>query len=78
MRSCPGWRPVPLTCSASDPMPTLLHILNRPAESWVLELIENQRKEPGNTVVVADLTGPEPDYAALVELVLKADSIQTW
>jgi hypothetical protein len=78
MRSCPGWRPVPPTCSASDPMPTLLHILNRPAESWVLELIENQRKEPANTVVVADLTGPRPDYAALVELVLKADSVQTW
>jgi hypothetical protein len=59
-------------------MPTLLHILNRPAEAWVLELIDNQRKQPGNTVVVADLSVSEPDYVALVELVLKADSIQSW
>lgn len=59
-------------------MPTLLHILNRPAENWVLELIENQRKDPVNTVLVADLSVPEPDYAALVELVLKADSVQSW
>lgn len=59
-------------------MPTLLHILNRPPEAWVLELIEKQRKDAANTVVVADLTVPEPDYAALVELVLRADSVQTW
>jgi hypothetical protein len=59
-------------------MPRLLHILTRPAEDLALQLIERQRKEAANQVVVVDLTQGEPDYVALVQEVLAADVVASW
>lgn len=59
-------------------MPTLLHILNRPADDFVTTVISAQRTLPETTVTVLDLTMPNADYADLVEKVFEADSIQCW
>ena len=59
-------------------MPTLLHILTRPADPLVEGILASQKAQPDNRVLVVDLTAPEPDYAALVERVFEADSIASW
>lgn len=59
-------------------MPKLLHILTRPPDDFVKGLVATQETTPENRVVIADLTGAEPDYVALVQQVLEADSIASW
>lgn len=59
-------------------MSTLLHILTRPADELAQSLIRSHEARPDTTVLVADLTVAEPDYAKLVNQVFEADSIQSW
>jgi hypothetical protein len=59
-------------------MPALLHILNRPADDFVTTVISAQLALPESKVTVVDLTQPDADYAALVEKVFEADSVQCW
>ncbi len=55
-------------------MPHVLHILTRPADDLAASILP----ETPSTVAVVDLTAPEPDYAALLEEIFKADSVQVW
>jgi hypothetical protein len=57
-------------------MPTILHILTRPADEVTRALIDNQRALPETTVEVTDLVATTPDYNVLVEKIFTADSIQ--
>lgn len=59
-------------------MPVLLHILNRPADALVEEILAAQRGDPLNTVVVVDLTKPDADYDGLIDQVFAADSVASW
>jgi hypothetical protein len=59
-------------------MRSVLHILTRPDDDLVQELIARQKKNPGNQVEVADLTLSEPDYKALLEKIFAADSVESW
>lgn len=59
-------------------MPVRLHILTKPQDEIVDRILESQRADTANQVVVVDLTAPEPDYTGLVERVFAADSIATW
>ncbi|MSU35049.1 MAG: hypothetical protein EXS36_08030 [Pedosphaera sp.] len=59
-------------------MPVLLHILNRPADTLVEEILAAQRDDPLNTVVVIDLTQPDADFDRLVDQVFAADSVASW
>jgi hypothetical protein len=60
-------------------MRLLLHILTRPDDALAREIITRQQKNGGeNKTVEADLTQPQPDYAALLEKIFAADSVQIW
>lgn len=59
-------------------MRRVLHILTRPSDLLVREMIARQQTSAENAVVVADLTQGRPDYAQLLEEVLAADSVQCW
>ena len=59
-------------------MQTVLHILTRPADELTRFIHEQQRALPEARVEVVDLTGPAPDYDAVVEKIVTADSVQVW
>lgn len=59
-------------------MRTVLHILTRPADDLVQAIMREQQPHPETKVLVADLTGNEPDYAALVKQVFEANSVEVW
>ena len=59
-------------------MPALLHILTRENDPLAAEISSRHRAEPECRVEVADLTQPPPDYAALLEKIFAADSVQVW
>jgi len=59
-------------------MPTLLHILSKPPDLLVQEIILRQTQQPGNEVDVVDLTLPDADYVALLEKIFAADSVEVW
>lgn len=55
-------------------MSRVLHILTRPGDDLAASILAETPYE----VAVVDLTAPEPDYAALLEEIFKADSVQVW
>jgi len=59
-------------------MRRVLHILTRPDDALVRELIARQKNAAGNKVEVVHLTRPEPDYKALLEKIFAADSVESW
>ena len=59
-------------------MPVLLHILNRPIDALVAEIIATQRNVPQNTVIVVDLTKPDANYEEMIEQIFAADSVASW
>ncbi len=59
-------------------MRVILHILTRPPDVLVTELIRRQEQQADSRAEVADLTQPQPDYAALLERVFAADSVEVW
>ena len=59
-------------------MRTLLHLLTRPADPLVTDLIARQKAIPGVEVETVDLTQPDPDYEALVGKIFTADSVAVW
>ena len=59
-------------------MRLLLHILTRPDDALVREIITRQQNGGENKTVVADLTKPQPDYKVLLENIFAADSVQVW
>jgi hypothetical protein len=59
-------------------MASILHILTQPDDSFARKILECQSQGPEKTVVVVELTRPDPDYEALLDRILEADSIQVW
>jgi len=59
-------------------MRMLLHIITRPEDSLAREIITRQQSGGKNEVIVADLTGPMPDYKQLLENIFAAESVQVW
>lgn len=59
-------------------MRTILHILTRPQDAFARQLIERQSQLGETTTEVVDVTAPEADYAALVDKIFAADSVQVW
>ncbi len=59
-------------------MHTILHILTRPPDALVSDLIRRQEQRADLRVEVADLTQSQPDYATLLESVFAADSVEVW
>ena len=59
-------------------MRLLLHILTRPDDSLVREIITRQQNGGENKTVLVDLTKPQPDYKDLLENIFAADSVQVW
>jgi hypothetical protein len=55
-------------------MARVLHILTRPGDELAAGILAETPPE----VVFVDLTAPDPDYAALLEEIFKADSVQVW
>jgi hypothetical protein len=59
-------------------MSPLLHILTRPEEAFVRELIRNQQKGGENKVVVIDLTKEGVEHKFLLQSIFAAESVQVW
>jgi hypothetical protein len=59
-------------------MPKILHILTRPEDSLVREILEKQRAAGAQEVDSVDLNGDTPDYHDLVRRIFAADSIEVW
>ena len=59
-------------------MKRILHIVTRPMEPAVEQLILDQRQCPGQEVLVHRLDQGDPDYRRLLEEVFQADSIECW
>ena len=70
----PRLRPKATASSAFDLMPRVLHILTRPSDDLAAGILAETPPE----AVVVDLTAPDPDYAALLDEIFKADSVQVW
>jgi hypothetical protein len=60
-------------------MATMLHILTRPDDPLPREIIERQRAQMSpKTIEILDLTGPSPDYSALLQKLFAAESVAVW
>ncbi len=60
-------------------MRRLLHIVTRTGDPLEQTILDQQRAMADCQVEVADLTrDDEPDYAALLDKVFAADSVQVW
>ena len=59
-------------------MPSILHILTRPEDPLVREIISRQTQQPGAKVEVEDLSRADADYAALLEKIFEADCVAIW
>ncbi len=57
---------------------TILHILTNPEDALAREIITLQQAGNQETVKVADLTVPEPDYEALLREIFAADAVTVW
>ena len=64
----------------------VLHILTGNPEPLATQLIQMQKRVPGQKVIVVHLAGdgrqapagPNADYGQVLEEIFKADSIQVW
>lgn len=72
------WRPVALAWRAFEAVQTILHILTKPEDALAREIIALQQGGNKESVRVADLTGPAPDYEALVREIFEADAVTVW
>ena len=59
-------------------MRTILHILTKPSDHLVEEMIAQQRRDSENQIEIADLTQPAPDYSVLLEKIFAAESVAVW
>ncbi|MEK7674409.1 MAG: hypothetical protein AAB676_01070 [Verrucomicrobiota bacterium] len=59
-------------------MVRILHILTKPDDALAAEIISGQGRLPDHSVKIVDLTGPDPDYRALLEDIFAADSVEVW
>jgi hypothetical protein len=59
-------------------MRRLLHIVTEAEDPFAAEIIKLQRALPDCEVEVVRLTGRESDYAALLDKIFAADSVQVW
>jgi hypothetical protein len=59
-------------------MRRVLHLLTGTDDPLPQELIAHQRAAGECEVFVADLTGANPDYHAVLEQVFAADSVEVW
>ena len=59
-------------------MTRILHILTRPQDPVIDRLIQDQRQQPDQEIVVVSLTSSTPDYDRLLDEVFRADSIASW
>ncbi|MDB6024614.1 MAG: hypothetical protein JWM68_837 [Verrucomicrobiales bacterium] len=59
-------------------MRTFLHILTKPEDTLANELIAKENALPEVKTEIVDLNAGEPDYKALLEKILAADSVQVW
>lgn len=59
-------------------MRQVLHILTKPGDNLAEIVIDGQRRLPDHKVEAVDLTAEESDYAALLQKIFSADSIQVW
>lgn len=57
-------------------MRLVLHILTREPDELTRQVIASQRALEDTRVEVCDLSGPQPDYAALIPLIFSADSVE--
>jgi hypothetical protein len=58
--------------------PPILHILTKPGDPLADAIISAQKSDSDRAVEVVDLSSGEPDYAALVEKIFAAASIEVW
>ena len=59
-------------------MRTILHILTRPENELVRELVERQRALPETKVEVVSLTSQSPDYNGLIDTIFAVDSVEVF
>lgn len=64
--------------SESAGVKRILHVVTRPMEAPVEQLIRDQGLLPAHQVVIHRLDEGEPDYRLLLKEVFAADSIQCW
>lgn len=55
-----------------------LHLLTRPTDSLVDQILSRQKEIPDTEVIVIDLTVPGVDYIEVVRLVFECESVATW
>ena len=59
-------------------MTRILHILTKPDDALVAEVVAKQATLPDCKITVTDLTQPAPNYAELLEQIFVADSVAVW
>lgn len=59
-------------------MRTLLHIKSDTADARAEAIINHQLAQDDVEVEVVDLNVDQPDYAALLDKILAADSVSVW
>ena len=59
-------------------MRAILHILTQTEDELASAIIAGQRVLPDTVVETVELTGPAPDYDAVLEKIFTADSVQVW
>ena len=59
-------------------MRTVLCLLTRPNDPVALAVTAHESAQPDLQTEIVDLTAPHPDYAALLEKIFSADSVQVW
>ena len=59
-------------------MRAILHILTQTEDELTRAVIAGQRGLSDTTVETVELTGPAPDYDAVVQKIFTADSVQVW
>lgn len=55
-----------------------LHLLTGPQETWVSQVIEEQRKAGHAEIIEFDLAHPDVDYDDVLEQIFRSDSISVW
>lgn len=59
-------------------MRKVLHLLSRVSDDWPVQLIEKQKTVPHTQHEIIDLRQEHADYAAVVQKIFEADSVQVW
>ena len=59
-------------------MTKILHVLTREHDDLAETVISRQRQDPSRQVQTVDLADGQPGYAALLEKIFEADSVEVW